>query len=249
MILPITGLFLLPPTPALRRPGLVKPTAKALGALTVAAAAAIGLGVVAGLPSPTTQAASFEQGASRSAAVPLAGGVLSAGTPLSLAAGPFHPVAGPYYYGETAARFGSDRGGRRHEGQDIFARKGTPLVATVSGVVVSKADDGDRFSSGRGNYLAIYDPQAERSHVYLHMLQPTKLAVGEKVRAGQVVGLMGCTGSCDGVHLHYEIRRGKATLRSELNAIDPLPFLRKLTPAPAAGPIDSGPSRSVIPRG
>src|SRR4051794_32959166 len=39
------------------------------------------------------------------------------------------PVKAPVGYGENAARYGSDRGGRMHEGQDMFAPPGTPLVA------------------------------------------------------------------------------------------------------------------------
>ena len=49
-------------------------------------------------------------------------------------------------WGEADARFGAYRGGHMHEGQDVFAPAGTPLVAIRNGRVVEKGDDG-----GRGN--------------------------------------------------------------------------------------------------
>jgi murein DD-endopeptidase MepM/ murein hydrolase activator NlpD len=48
---------------------------------------------------------------------------------------------------------------------------------------------------------------------------------GERVRPGQQVGRLGCTGSCFGDHLHFEVRRGK-TLEGVPR--DPLPLLRRL---------------------
>jgi murein DD-endopeptidase MepM/ murein hydrolase activator NlpD len=41
------------------------------------------------------------------------------------------------------------------------------------------------------------------------------------------VGELGCSGYCDGPHLHFEVRIGKATLRSETKPVDPLPYLRQ----------------------
>lgn len=154
------------------------------------------------------------------------------GTAPILTLGPFSPVIGKVDYGEADARFGALRTGHIHAGQDVFAAKGTELVAVSNGIVSASIGEDHPYSSGRGNYIAIYDPKADRSYAYLHLLEPSPLRTGDKVRAGQVIGLMGCTGSCYGVHLHFEIRRGRATVRSETKAIDPLPFLKSLPQAP-----------------
>jgi murein DD-endopeptidase MepM/ murein hydrolase activator NlpD len=130
------------------------------------------------------------------------------------------PVRGRVDFGEQDARFGASRGGHVHEGQDVFAPAGTPLMAIRDGRIVETGDDG-----GRGNYLAIWNRDVRRTFVYLHMLHPSRVRVGENVRRGQRVGSVGCTGSCWGDHLHLEVRRGKGTTGRPL---DPLPLLRRL---------------------
>jgi murein DD-endopeptidase MepM/ murein hydrolase activator NlpD len=131
------------------------------------------------------------------------------------------PVRGTIDFGAYDARFGAWRGSRRHEGQDVFASAGTPLVAIRDGTVVEIGDDG-----GRGNYVAIWSPEVDRTFLYLHMRAPTPLAVGDQVEGGTRVGAVGCTGSCWGDHLHLEMRAGKGTTGRPL---DPLPLLRKLS--------------------
>jgi murein DD-endopeptidase MepM/ murein hydrolase activator NlpD len=133
---------------------------------------------------------------------------------------PVHPVRAPVDYGEAGAAYGADRGGRMHEGQDVFAPAGTPLVAVRGGVVLETGNDG-----GRGNYVGIWNPAVRETYVYLHLLEPAAVQPGERVRPGQQVGRLGCTGSCFGDHLHFEVRRGK-TLEGVPR--DPLPLLRRL---------------------
>jgi murein DD-endopeptidase MepM/ murein hydrolase activator NlpD len=130
-----------------------------------------------------------------------------------------HPVEGRVSYGEAAAHFGYDRGDHVHEGQDVFAPVGTPVLAVADGVVI-EAGGGD----ARGNYVAIYEPRAGRTYVYLHMEAAALVKPGHRVRAGQPVGRLGCTGSCFGPHLHFEVRQGRGSQR---HAIDPLPLLRR----------------------
>ena len=129
------------------------------------------------------------------------------------------PIRGPVGYGEAMARFGSNRGGRMHEGQDVFAPAGTPLVSVTDGLVV-ETGSGD----GRGHYVAIYDPREARTYVYFHMQSPSRVSVGRRVSAGDGVGRVGCTGSCWGDHLHFEVRRGRSSSGA---VMDPMPLLRR----------------------
>ena len=130
------------------------------------------------------------------------------------------PVRGVIDFGAYDARFGAWRGDRKHEGQDVFAEAGTPLVAIRDGEVVETGDDG-----GRGNYVAIWSPDTDRTFLYLHMRAPSPLQPGDPVAGGARVGAVGCTGSCWGDHLHLEMRAGRGTTGVPL---DPLPLLSRL---------------------
>jgi murein DD-endopeptidase MepM/ murein hydrolase activator NlpD len=57
------------------------------------------------------------------------------------------------------------------------------------------------------------------------MLRPARLDRGDSVRMGQRVGAVGCTGSCWGDHLHFEVRRGRGTTGEPR---DPIPLLTRL---------------------
>ncbi len=133
---------------------------------------------------------------------------------------PRFPVCGPFNWGQEAAAFGGPRGGRSHEGQDVMSRTGTPEVAVTAGTVLETGNDG-----GRGNYMNMYDPERKLTYVYMHMNRPPRVRAGEDVEAGQRVGEVGCTGSCFGDHLHFEIRTGRG---AEGAASDPRPFLERL---------------------
>jgi murein DD-endopeptidase MepM/ murein hydrolase activator NlpD len=132
---------------------------------------------------------------------------------------PRHPVRGSFRYGSSSARFGAGRSGHTHEGQDVFAPAGTPLVAVRHGVVVETGNDG-----GRGNFLALYSRAVDRTYVYLHLERPPRVGMGRRVKAGQRIGEVGCTGSCSGDHLHFEIRAGRGANGAPQ---DPLPQVRR----------------------
>jgi murein DD-endopeptidase MepM/ murein hydrolase activator NlpD len=216
------------PAPKLRRPPrrgqLAGPTAKVGLAFASVTAAATLLGAAIGLPVPVITSED-NRAASRSGAVELN----DSGTPTGLTKGPYFPVVldGPADYAEGSARFGASRGGRKHEGQDIFAKPGTPLVAVRDGIVIDGGGGKSFYSYGGGNSLVIYSPLDQRSYVYLHMLKPATVQAGETVHAGQIVGQMGCTGSCDGTHLHFEVRNGRVAYGVDTKAIDPLPLLKQ----------------------
>jgi murein DD-endopeptidase MepM/ murein hydrolase activator NlpD len=139
--------------------------------------------------------------------------------------GPFHPLDGRADYGTAENAFGTARSGHMHAGHDVFAPAGTPLVAVDDGVVADAGSDGSQ-----GNYLYLYDPKRERTYVYMHMIAPARVKTGERVKAGERVGGLGCTGSCWGDHLHFEVRSGKG-IGGEPR--DPLPLLKQWDRAPA----------------
>jgi murein DD-endopeptidase MepM/ murein hydrolase activator NlpD len=139
---------------------------------------------------------------------------------------PVHPVAGRVDYGSIDAGFGAARSGHVHSGQDVFAPAGTPLVAVADGIVVEAGSD-----AGRGNYVAVFDSERRRTYVYFHMLEPASVREGERVAAGKRLGAVGCSGSCWGDHLHFEVRLGRDAYGE---AIDPLPLLRDWRPTKRA---------------
>ena len=149
---------------------------------------------------------------------------------------------GPYLPLAVNPEVGDGLGaGRGHEGADLFAPIGTELVSAAGGVVIETGSDG-----GRGNYVSIHSPVRDETYNYFHMLAPSLVATGEKVRAGQVVGRLGCTGSCYGPHLHFEVRDGRDPYAT---ALDPLPLLDPLVPPPAeiATPAAESPSEAASP--
>jgi murein DD-endopeptidase MepM/ murein hydrolase activator NlpD len=208
---------------AARRRGLFWPTAKAGLAVTLVVGLGGALGSALGLPVPgldqTTGNASLANSANIFGIDP--------GTPTGMVHGYVLPILGPHEFGEKDARFGASRYGHVHEGQDIFGKAGTPEVAVHDGIVVDRGKNSDPDDGGRGNYIAIYSPSDNHSFVYMHMLKPSPVMLGDRVHAGDVVGQLGCTGSCEGPHLHFEVRIGKATLGADTKPIDPLPFLKE----------------------
>lgn len=108
-----------------------------------------------------------------------------------------------------------DGGKRDHKGIDIFARRGTPVVAAVDGIVRSVRDRGLG-----GKQVWLNDNQRRQSLYYAH-LDSQLVAEGQRVKAGDTLGLVGNTGNARNTrpHLHFSIyRRG-------YGAIDPYPFV------------------------
>ena len=97
-------------------------------------------------------------------------------------------------------------GGRRHEGIDIFAPKGTPVVSTTRGIIT-------RVGTNRlgGQIVGVLGPGFEW-HYYAHLDRFGTYREGEIVHAGDVLGYVGNTGNARGTptHLHYGIYRNAA---------------------------------------
>ena len=208
---------------ATRRRGLIWPTAKAGLAVTLVAALGAALGSALGLPVPGID----QEGGAASLANSASLFGIDPGTPAGLVRGYVFPLLGPHDFGDKIARFGAPRYGHIHEGQDLFGKTGTPEVAVHDGTVVDRGRNSDPDDGGRGNYVAIYSPQTNHSFVYMHMLKPSPVQLGDRVHSGEVVGQLGCTGSCEGPHLHFEVRIGRASLGANTKPVDPLPFLKQ----------------------
>ena len=127
------------------------------------------------------------------------------------------PVRGNHDYGEFAASFG---GGRGHQGQDVFARCGTPLAAARGGVVRFK-----QFHSRAGHYVVIDGEETDFDYVYMHMRQAALVDKGDRVQTGQVIGRVGDTGRAHGCHLHFELWSGPGWYTGG-SPFDPLALLR-----------------------
>ena len=120
--------------------------------------------------------------------------------PVRITSGAF-PVQGPFTFGSDEARFGADRGDHSHEGQDIMAAEGTPVVSPRAGVVRWKAFQ----ASGAGHYLIVRGDDG-RDYVVMHLVKGSIPVEKESpVAAGQQIGAVGNTGRSFGAHLHFEI--------------------------------------------
>jgi murein DD-endopeptidase MepM/ murein hydrolase activator NlpD len=214
-----------------RQAGLGWPTARAAVALAAVTAVAGVFGAAIGLPVPVLG----EPGSPIAASLTgNSNSVVDSGTLPGPTKGPYFPVVtDDPDFGEADAKFGAERYGHTHLGQDVFVKPGTPLVAVREGVVVDGAGGKSFYAYGGGNSLVIYSPVDHRSYVYLHMLRSALVRAGETVQAGQPVGQVGCTGSCYGPHLHFEIRLGRVGYRVQRKAIDPLPLLQQWPAAPS----------------
>jgi murein DD-endopeptidase MepM/ murein hydrolase activator NlpD len=127
------------------------------------------------------------------------------------------PILGPHVFGTGAAAFGGPRG---HQGQDVFAACGTPLVAAHAGTVKFSG-----FQGRAGNYLVIDNDDVATDYGYMHLRDKALVAEGEHVTTGQLVGYVGDTGDADGCHLHFEIWTAPGWYAGG-HAIDPLPSLK-----------------------
>ena len=130
---------------------------------------------------------------------------------------PLFPIRGPHEYW---AGMGAGRG---HQGVDVGAACGTPLVAVGAGRIrVSK------YHSRAGNYAVLDLKDSTLDLVYAHMVEPALVPAGQVVAAGQQIGLVGDTGNASGCHLHFEVWDG--VYYGGGAVIDPMPLLESWEP-------------------
>lgn len=103
--------------------------------------------------------------------------------------------------GTVTSHFG-ERGGR-HDGIDIGMLRTLRLRAVSEGVVRKVGYVGGYAGYGK---IVLLDLPGPYTALYAH-LSNVGVRTGQKVRKGQRLGLAGCTGSCSGTHLHFEIKK------------------------------------------
>ncbi|GAB2942637.1 hypothetical protein GCM10027048_04080 [Hymenobacter coalescens] len=116
-----------------------------------------------------------------------------------------------------------DNGARRHEGIDIFAKRGTPVVAAAPGMITRV---GETPRGGRVVWLA---DAANGQHLYYAHLDKQLVQAGQLVQIGDTLGLVGNTGNARTTppHLHFGV------YRAGRGAVDPFPFVRRADAEPA----------------
>jgi murein DD-endopeptidase MepM/ murein hydrolase activator NlpD len=117
----------------------------------------------------------------------------------------------------TAGRFTSSYGmrwGRLHAGIDIAGPIGTPVVAAKNGIVIAAGMNAVGHGYGNGIDIRHQDGSISR---YAHA-EKILVRVGQPVKQGQKIMLMGCSGHCTGPHLHFEIHVAD-------EPVDPRPYL------------------------
>ena len=125
------------------------------------------------------------------------------------------PVGGGY---TLTAGFAA-QGGRwasGHTGQDFAVPTGTP-VRSVGAGVVTKTSCGDSYGV---QVVVRHDNGYFTQYAHLSMLQ---IKAGDRVKAGQQIGLSGSTGNSSGPHLHFEVR----VTEQSGSAVNPAPWLRE----------------------
>lgn len=134
-------------------------------------------------------------------------------------------LAFPVKNGRIGSFWGADRdgGARRHEGIDIFAPRRTPALAAADGTI-------SRVTTNQlGGKVIFMRPSEKNYSLYYAHLDEQLVSAGQKVKAGDTIGLVGNTGNAISTspHLHF----GIYTMGG---AIDPLVFVNPVKkPVPA----------------
>jgi murein DD-endopeptidase MepM/ murein hydrolase activator NlpD len=137
------------------------------------------------------------------------GGAAPAAPPSNAGSGLVCPIAGNYGFADT---WGAPRsGGRSHQGVDMIAASGVPIIAVEAGTV--------RFSSNRlGGNAAWLTGNSGSKYYYAHLSSYT--GSSGSVSRGQQIGRNGQTGNAGTPHLHFEVHPGGG------RAVNPYPYVR-----------------------
>jgi biotin carboxyl carrier protein len=138
----------------------------------------------------------------------------------TVADGAVLPVAGPHNFGGPENVFGAPRDGYLHQGQDILTAEGTPIVAPLSGTILTTS-----YQEGGAGYYAVEQTAIGFDFMFAHC-EAASLAVstGEAVSAGQALCRAGQTGDATAPHLDFEMWVGGWQAAGG-RPINPLPYL------------------------
>lgn len=130
-------------------------------------------------------------------------------------------------YGKKTYGYGSRsllKGESFHYGVDIANSTGTPIYSVMDGVVVGSAFN---EKVGYGHYIIVEHNVGGKTYttLYGHMSK-RGVKVGDTVKQGEVIGLMGSTGWSTGPHLHFEVYNGKKNGWGFGNVVEPMTFFK-----------------------
>ncbi len=131
------------------------------------------------------------------------------------------PVRGAHDFGGAGADFGSGRAGHSHQGQDVFASCGAPLVAARGGKVKFSG-----YHAAAGYYVVLDGKGTGVDYAYMHLRERAQVQVGDRVYTGQELGAVGESGNARGCHLHFEEWTGPGWYDGG-RPVDPLPDLKR----------------------
>lgn len=123
-------------------------------------------------------------------------------------------------------RYGSNQGGARktHHGVEFVNSQGTPVLAAADGIVIVAGND---YQTPYADFPVFYGNLVIIEHelpgiadpvftVYGHLFE-VQAEAGQRVSAGDPIGLVGFTGAAIGEHLHFEVRYGENSYRATRN--------------------------------
>ena len=129
------------------------------------------------------------------------------------------PLPSPYGEDHISSGYGYRDGTYSgfHAGVDIWANTGTPIYAVLDGVVVASY-----YSDSAGNFTIIY----HGGNLYTEYMHQSEryVSVGDKVKQGDTIGLVGSTGWSTGAHLHIGVVISENGYNYN-NRVDPSPYL------------------------
>jgi len=132
------------------------------------------------------------------------------------------PLRGAFSYGGPGNRFGASRDGHTHQGQDLLAADGVPVVSPRSGTI----EYVEYQAGGAGWYVVLHGDGDDFDYAFMHLQEGSiRVVKGQHVDQGQALGSVGHTGDAVGSHLHFEMWQGAWWAGG--HAIDPLPYLQQ----------------------
>ncbi|MFP4811078.1 phage tail tape measure protein [Mammaliicoccus sciuri] len=130
-----------------------------------------------------------------------------------------------------------------HAGIDYAMPTGTKIPSPIDGTVIQSWFSPNQPSGG--NETQIYDGE-KYTHIFMHQSK-RNVKTGDKVKQGQIIGLVGDTGNSSGPHLHWQVNKGKGYRDNHPDSIDPMQWVKEAEKA-GGGASGSGASyaRKII---